>query len=509
MNSGEPMRSHRECAGKPINGKLAQGITHWQSDSSIVSKKPCNGGGEKGAAGIQRGVRDTTAGHCAGERLSTKLASLTLRAKENPKFKVTSMMNTLVNEDFLKECFRKLKRDKATGIDKVTVEEYEKNLQENIKELVIRLRSWKYKPQALRRMYIPKTDGTKRGLGIPAVEDKVVQMGIKQILEAVFEGDFSDVSYGFRPKRNCHQALSVLDKAIMFKPTNYVADIDIKKFFDSINHQWLMKCLRQRITDTSLLRLIGRFLNTGVIEEGKYIESGKGTPQGDIISPILANIYLHYILDLWFERKIKPGLKGYAQLVRFADDFVMVFQSKREACETAVKLTQRLDKFGLKVAGNKSRIIEFGRYVWQRAQYTNKGIATFNFLGFTHYCDKTLRGGFKLGRKTSRVKFTQKAKAMNQWLKSIRNRVKLREWWKILGLKLRGHYSYYGVSGNYEAVKDYYSLMLKLSYKWINRRSQKKSFTWEQFYRFLRFNPLPAPRIYHSMYLSAHKGRIT
>jgi group II intron reverse transcriptase/maturase len=351
-------------------------------------------------------------------------------------------------------------------------------------------------------VYIPKADGTKRGLGIPTVEDKIVQMGIKKILEAVFEGDFCEVSYGFRPKRNAHQALNALDKAIMSKPVNIVVDMDISKYFDTINHGWLMKCLKQRIADTSLLRLIGRFLNTGIMEEGKYIEVEQGTPQGGIISPTLSNIYLHYVLDLWFEKKVKKELKGYAQLIRYADDFVAVFQSKREANDFAAKLTQRLDKFGLKIAQNKSRVIEFGRYVWQRAQAAKEGVATFNFLGFTHYCDKARNGGFKLGRKTSKVKFAQKAKAMNRWLKGIRNLMKLQDWWKTLKRKLTGHYNYYGISGNIKALVNYYDLVAKLAFKWINRRSQKKSFTWEQFNRFLSVNPLPVPRIQHSIYLS-------
>lgn len=229
----------------------------------------------------------------------------------------------------------------------------------------------------------------------------------------------------------------------------------------------------------------------------------QGTPQGGIISPVLSNIYLHYILDLWFEKGYKKEIKGYAQLIRYADDFVVMFQSKKESEEFAKRLEQRLDKFGLRIAEDKSRVIEFGRCVWERAQRENKQVATFDFLGFTHYCDKTLRGKFKLGRKTSRRKFILKIKAMNQWLKWIRNQVKLIEWWKTLKQKLMGHYRYYGMSGNYEALKEFYLLTIKLVYKWINRRSQKKSFNRVQFCRFVKFNPLPQPKIYHSIYLSS------
>ena len=504
MNSGEPMYFHKECGIKPIKGKMTQGIVHRQSDYSIISKKSRNWDGEKGVAGMQVGVRDTISIHCDGTRLSTKLTSLTKRAEGNPKYKFTSVTKPLITEGFLKECFWELKRNKSPGIDGVTIEGYEKNLGENIKALRAKLVSWEYKPQPLKRVYIPKADGTKRGLGMPAVEDKIVQMGIAKILNAIYEVDFLEVSYGFRPKRSAHQALNAVDKTIMLEPINCVVDMDIRKYFDTINHEWLMKCLKQRITDTNLLRLIGRFLNTGIMEEGKYREIDKGTPQGGIISPILSNIYLHFILDLWFEKKMKKELKGYARLVRYADDFVILFEIEQEAKEFGEKLKHRLDKFGLSIAEDKSRIISFGRKVWQEAQKDGRQIETFNFLGFTHFCDKTLRGGFKLGRKTSRAKYIQKTKAMNKWLKAVRNQAKLLEWWKIFKMKLAGHYRYYGMSGNYEAINGFYLLAKKLAYKWINRRSQKKSFTYEQYSRFLSFNPLPKPKIYHSIYMSSH-----
>ena len=429
----------------------------------------------------------------------TKLESLTLRARGDPKCKFTSLAHIL-SEDFLKECFWELKRDKVSGIDGVTVQEYEVNLEDNLKDLVGRLKAKRYRPQPVRRVYIPKPDGGKRGLGIPTVEDKIVQMGIKKILEAIFEVDFMDVSFGFRPNRSCDDALDVLDKTIMTKPINYVVDMDIEKFFDTIDHGWLMRCLRERIRDTSLLRLIGRFLKAGVMEEGKYTEVNRGTPQGGIISPILANIYLHYILDLWFEKAVKKQFKGYAQLIRYGDDFIVCFQSGREAKDFEEMLGQRLDKFGLRIAEGKSRLIGFGRYEWEKAQQEGKRVASFDFLGFTHYCDKTRRGKFKLGRKTSSKRFRQKLKATNQWLRSVRNQVKLAEWWKVLGLKLVGHYRYYGMSGNLSALRKFSRETSKLAYKWINRRSQKKSFTFAQYCKFKKYNPLPEPKIYHLTY---------
>ena len=431
--------------------------------------------------------------------MTTGLASLTLRAREDPKSKFISLAH-LLTEDFLRECFWELKRDKASGVDGVSVQEYGVNLEENLKGLVGKLKAKQYRPQPVRRVYIPKPDGSKRGLGILAVEDKIVQMGIKKILEAIFEVDFMDVSFGFRPNRSCHDALDVLDKTIMTRPVNYVVDMDIEKFFDTIDHGWLMRCLRERIRDTSLLRLIGRFLKAGVMEEGKYIEVNKGTPQGGIISPILANIYLHYILDLWFEKAVKKQFKGYAQLIRYGDDFIVCFQSSREAKDFEEMLGQRLDKFGLRIAEGKSRVIGFGRYEWEKAQQEGKRVESFDFLGFTHYCDKTRRGKFKLGRKTSSKRFRQKLKATNQWLRSVRNQVKLAEWWKVLGLKLVGHYRYYGMSGNLSALRKFSRETSKLAYKWINRRSQKKSFTFAQYCKFKKYNPLPEPKIYHLTY---------
>jgi len=431
--------------------------------------------------------------------LTTKLTSLTERARRSKGYKFISLAY-LLNEELLLMSFLEFKRDKAPGIDGVTVKEYEVNLEENIKDLVERLRSDRYRPQPVRRIFIPKPNGEKRPLGIPTLEDKIVQMGIKKILEPIYEVDFVDVSYGFRPNRSCHQALDVLDKVIMTKSVNYVVDVDIEKFFDSVDHKWLMECLRQRIKDSRLMRIIGRFLKSGVMEDGEYIETEKGTPQGGILSPLLANIYLHYILDLWFEKKVKPHLKGYAHLIRYADDFIVLFQAGREAERFIKELRERLQKFGLRIKESRTRVIEFGRYVWEKAQREGKEVATFDFLGFTHYCDKTRKGGFKLGRKTNRKKFWQKVKETKLWIKRVRNLVELQEWWKVLCQKLTGHYRYYGISGNMAGIRAFYEEVSKLAYKWINRRSQKKSYTYRQYCRFKEYNPLPDPKIYHLTY---------
>ena len=496
MNLGEPMSSREEGCNKSMNGKEQPEIGHWQSDYPIVSEKSMKVDGEKGTAAVRCEARDTPARHRTGQQVSTKLASLTSRARRKPKGKFNSLMH-LLTEEFLMGCYRELKRDKSPGIDGMRMEEYGDNLEDNIRGLVGRLKARRYRSQPVKRVYIPKTDGTRRGLGIPTIEDKVVQMGIKKILEAIYEVDFMGVSYGFRPHRSSHDALDAVNEAIMAKPINAVVDMDIRKYFDTIDHRWMMKMLRERVTDTSLLKLIGKFLRAGVMEEGRVEETDKGTPQGGVLSPLLANIYLHYVLDLWFERKVKKQLRGYAQLIRYADDFIVCFQAKKEAEEFGEELRQRLSRFGLEVAEDKSRIIEFGRYEKKKAQREGRKVATFNFLGITHYCATGKAGKFKLGRSTERARYWRKMEGMNQWLKGVRSTVELRELWQTLRQKLVGHYRYYGIGGNSRKVSAFYHETVKLVYKWINRRSQKRSYNWEQFQRLLKYNPLPKPKIYH------------
>ena len=486
------------CDNKPIDGKLMQ-KTPWESDRSIVVEKQGNACGAKGSAVMERGDRDTSSTHRGGPRKSTKLSSLSVRAREKPRMRFTSLVHNLT-VGFLGECFRELKRNKASGVDGVTVEEYEVNLEENLKDLVGRLKRKRYRPQPVRRVYIPKPKGGTRPLGVPAVEDKIVQMGLKKMLEAIFEVDFLGVSYGFRPGRSSHQAIEVLDQAVMRRPVSWVVDMDIEKFFDTVDHKWMMKFLEVRIADPNILRMIGRFLRAGVMEDGKYYQVDRGTPQGGILSPLLANIYLHYCLDQWFEKRVKKQLRGYARFIRYADDFVVCFQKAEEAEEFGRVLRQRLGKFGLAVAEEKSRIISFGRYPYYSARDEGKKLGTFDFLGFTHYCTKTRKGYFKLGRKTSRARYRQKLKETNRWLKEVRNMIKMKDWWEVLRLKLIGHYRYYGVSGNIRDLKAFYDQTVKLAYKWINRRSQKKSYNITQFYKMLEYKPLPKPKIYQRIY---------
>jgi len=431
--------------------------------------------------------------------MQTKLDLLSDIARRRKDVRIENVA-CLLNEDNLKECFGLLKKGKATGVDGVTLEEYEVNLDENLRDLVERMKRQAYKPQPVRRTYIPKANGKIRPLGIPAIEDKIVQKGMTRILEAVYEADFLDCSYGFRPNRSPHQALKQLNKIIMTQPINHIIDADIKGFFDHVDHGWMRKFLEHRISDTNFDRLIYRFLRNGYMEEGKEYGVEKGTPQGGIISPVLANIYLHYVLDLWLEKVIKSESRGAVEMVRYADDFVICVQYKDDAEKILEKLKDRLGKFGLELAEDKTRRIEFGRFAKQNAQAKGTKPATFNFLGFTHYIDQTRTGKYKLGRKTDRNKLTAKRKALNEWLKSARNRMPLQELWKTLRAKLTGHFRYYGVSGNFRSMAKYRWECLRLVLKWLNRRSQKKSFNWETFRRYMEKYPLPKPAIYHNFY---------
>jgi RNA-directed DNA polymerase len=433
------------------------------------------------------------------ETTEFKLSLIAEHAKRNRTMQFTSLAH-LLNAPFLRRCFKSLNRNKALGQDNLSWYDYAANLDANLESLVARLKSKSYRPIPARRVYIPKGDGTSRPLGISAIENKIVERGITWILESIYEQDFSNQSFGFRPKRNCHQALKELDNLIMFKPVNHIVDADIKGFFDNVSHEHLMDFLRIRIKDSALLHLIEKFLKAGYVDNDLLVETEQGTPQGSILSPILANIFLHYVLDIWFESSTKRHVHGFCEIVRYADDFVCVVQNEREAVRIEKALKNRFNRFSLEIHPEKSRRMSFGRYESQNAAKQKRRANTFDFLGFTHFCDRTRIGRFKLGRKTSRKKFAAKCKDMNQWLKSIRNRAKTKEWWPTLCAKLRGHFQYYGVSGNYAAITAYHRRTLYAVHKWLNRRSQKRAMNWARFYEYLKHYPLPTPKIRHNFY---------
>ena len=433
-----------------------------------------------------------------------KLSSISMSAKSNPSKQFISLAHNL-NEEFLKDCYKHLARNKAVGIDKISWQEYNIDLDNNLQSLVQRLKKKKFKPLPAKRVYIPKGNGELRPLGISSIENKIVESGIARILQSIYEADFLDSSYGFRPKRNAHQALNEIDTIIMSKPVNHIVEADIKGFFDNVNHDMLMEFIKLRVKDTTLLVLIDKFLKAGYIDDNLLIKTDVGTPQGSILSPLLANIFLHYVLDTWFETIVKTHTKGFCELVRYADDYVCLVQYKDDAVKIKIALENRFNKYELTLHPEKTKIFSFGKFERENSQNQNRKANTFDFLGFTHFCDKTRNGYFKVGRKTAMKKFRAKIKELNVWLKQIRNLIPTKEWWQTLKAKLRGHFQYYGVSGNFPSIKRYYSLALRLVHKWLNRRSQKKSMNWSKLYNYLILYPLPKPKIKHNFYTLSHK----
>jgi len=431
------------------------------------------------------------------EDTATKLLQISNVSKDKPDYRFVSLAS-MINEDYLKTCYHELKKNKASGIDGVSVEEYGVGLEDKLRSLVERMKTMSYRPQNVLRVYIPKAQGGQRPLGIPAVEDKIVQKGISGILKAIFEPNFIEESYGFREGRGCHDALKKISQQISSKPVNYVLDADIKGFFDNVSHEWMIKFLEHRINDKNLIRIIVRFLKSGVMENGKYMKTEKGTPQGGIISPILANIYLHYVLDLWFKKVLRKQLRGYAEIVRYADDFLILVEYKEDSEKALAMLRERLAKFDLELSEAKTSVVRFGKTADKDIDSNKPG--TFDFLGFTHYCDKSRKGYFKVGRKTSKKRFSRSLREINDFLRKNRNRYKLSELWKKLKQKLLGHYHYYGVSENSSSISNFHWKVTELIFKWLNRRSQKKSFNWEEFNMYLVKYPLPVPKIYVSFY---------
>jgi group II intron reverse transcriptase/maturase len=443
---------------------------------------------------------ETSAVHGSGAPVTTKLHRIAEKARKDPGFKFTSLYH-LMNEELLRECFKRLRKDAAAGIDKMTKDMYAENLEANLSKLVGRLHRMAYIPQAVRRKYIAKPGSAKqRPLGIPCLEDKLVQAGLVRVMESVYEQDFIEDSYGFRPSRSCHQALRVLSETVEDRPVNHIVEADIKGFFDNVNQEWLLKFLGHRIEDKRIQRMVKRFLKAGVSEDGSVTVRDVGTPQGGVISPLLANLYLHHALDLWFEKIYRKSCTGYARMIRYADDFVVCFQHKADAERFQVELGKRLGKFGLEVEPTKTRVMEFGRFAAQNAKRRGGKAETFDFLGFTHYCGARRNGkGFRMKRVTARKKFGAKLKEFKEWLKKART-LKTKELWKTAKAKLRGHYNYYGVTDNLRGIARFGQEVKRLLFKWLNRRGKRGCLSWEKFAEMLKRFPLPKPRIMVSMF---------
>jgi group II intron reverse transcriptase/maturase len=419
--------------------------------------------------------------------VQTSLQAIALKAEMQPGYRFQNLFG-MVNEEMLKDSWRFIRKDAAFGIDRVSADEYEQNLEENIHQLVDDLKQKRYRAKLVLRRYIPKGNGKLRPLGLVATQDKLLQMAVKRILQAIYEQDFLNCSYGYRPNIGALDAVAELTRKLQFGKYNYLVEADIKGFFDNLNKELLLNMLGERIDDKALLWLIKKWLDAGVLDtDGKVLHPETGSIQGGIISPILANVYLHNVLDLWFQKVVIPHCSGKAFLIRFADDFVCAFEKLEDAQRFYAVLGKRLEKFGLELSAEKTRIIPFSSAI-------QPGKASFDFLGFEFRWGKDRKGKPHVGRRTSRKNLRSSLKRVKEWCKVSRS-MRLPELFKLLNAKLRGHYNYYGVIGNYPSLRQFYWGVARLLKKYLNRRSQRGSYNWTGFLQLIEQFNIEKPRI--------------
>jgi RNA-directed DNA polymerase len=426
--------------------------------------------------------------------LSTKRRWIAELARDKRGTALT-LLHHLIDLEWMCEAYELTRKDGARGIDGVTAERYEANLEANLLDLMGRIKSGRYKAPAVRRAYIPKADGSRRPLGIPTFEDKVAQRAIVMVLEAVYEQDFLSCSYGFRPARSAHDALRELHSVITRQGQYWVIEVDIRKYFDTISHQCLRALLDQRVTDGVIRRMIDKWLKAGVLEDGLLHRTKEGTPQGGVISPLLANIYLHHVLDEWFETQVRPRLRDNCTLVRYADDFVMTFKNHHDAKRVLEVLEKRLGRYGLTLHPDKTRFIDFRP---QRTGGTHPDCKEppFDFLGFTHTWGKSQKGKNVVRQTTAKSRLARSLVAINDWCRANRHRT-VSDQCSRISAKLVGHNAYYGITGNMQQLRRYRTEVARLWRKWLERRSSSKRLTWDRFNALLARHPLPRPRIVH------------
>lgn len=428
--------------------------------------------------------------------MSTNLKRIGEKARTSPGLVFTSLYHHVTDIDNLRDSYKALDGRKAPGADGMTKAKYGENLEENLQELSGKLKRMGYIPQPKRRTYVPKPGSEKkRPLGISCFEDKIVEKAVKRVLEPIYETIFEDSSYGYRPNSSPHDCVRALGVTIQQSKVNYIVEADIRGYFDHVNHDWLLKFLRKRIGDKRILRLIHRMLKSGILEDGLVQASEEGTPQGSIISPLLSNIYLHYVLDQWFRQRVIKGCKGEAYLFRFADDFVACFQYKKEAEIFLRRLGEVFGHFHLQLAEEKTSCLEFGRFARGNARQRGEKPREFTFLGFTFYCGKTKQGFFKVKRRTSRKKLNQSLKKFTEWARSKRNTLRKGEMLRGAKIRVAGHLNYYAITDNGTMCSNFRYQATRILFKWINRKSQRKSYTWEGFNQVLTQIKWPSVRI--------------
>ena len=430
--------------------------------------------------------------------MTTRLERFTRKAREELRTRFNALMGMVYDPEGLRESFERQDGRKAPGVDGMRKEQYGEGLEERLADLSARIRRLGYRPKPVRRTYIPKGDGRYRALGVPSFEDRLVQDRLSRILQAIWEPEFCDCSFGFRPGRSAHDALRRVAEVITNAGTQWVVEADIKGFFDHMSHAHLVEFLAHRIADPKLLRMIQRFLKAGIMEDGRFTASEEGAPQGGLVSPVLSNIYLHYVLDLWFEKRFARECEGKAYLIRYADDYVACFEQESDARRFLMAMTERLAQFDLEVEPSKTAILRFGRQALGRTASQSQGPRTFSFLGFTHYVGRSRRGRFVVGRKTDAKRVRRKLKQLSERLRGMRAQGG-QAMVAYLRRHLRGHIQYYGVSGNSRGVAGYVYFATGLLFKWLNRRSQRRSLTWKRFGAVIR-PLLPVARIVHDLY---------
>lgn len=429
------------------------------------------------------------------QTVSTKIQRIAQEAVQYPEGEFRSLAR-LMDMEFLLEAFKRTNPKNSSGCDGKTWDSYAVDLVENLQDLHERMKTMRYRAQPVKRVWLDKEGGKRRPIGKPVLEDKIVQRAVTMILEAIYEQEFYGFSYGFRPSRRPHDALRELREGCRDRNINWILDADVSGFFDSIDHILLREIIRKRVKDGSILRLIGKWLNAGVLEEGNLHYPETGTPQGGVISPMLANIFLHYVLDDWFVKEVQPRMKGQCFLLRFADDFVIGFELEEDACKVMDVLPKRFARFKLTIHPEKTKLIKFGRPASYKE--TESGNETLEFLGFTHYWAKSLRGYWVIKRKTARKRLNRVVKSIWNWCRENRH-TPIREQYRILCLKLRGHFQYYGIRGNYRMLEWVFELTKKAWRYWLSRRSHKSAIPWEGFDRLRNRFPLPRPRIVHAI----------